>query len=63
MSVQLMKSKKEFTELAQIKEEEEDGKFSKLNSIMSMTSELFEIEEEAKMAGSLETSRKISSDP
>ena len=57
MSVQLMKSKKEFTELAQIKEEEEAGKFSEHNSIMSMTSELFDVEEEAKMAGSLETSR------
>ena len=57
MSLQLMKSKKEFTELAQIKEEEEASRFSKLNSIMSMTSESFDVEEEAKMAGPLEASR------
>ena len=53
-----MKSKKEFTELALLKENEDTSKFSKLDSIMSMTTELFEVEEEVKVAGLLDTSRK-----
>ena len=57
MSVQLMKTKKEFTELAVVKEIEEAKQFSKQSSIMSMTSELFDVEEESKVAGLLDTGR------
>ena len=62
MSVQLIKSKSEFTELAMLKEKEDANKLSK-HSIMSMPSELFEGEEIAKMAGLLDISRTINSDP
>ena len=52
-----MKTKKEFTELAVVKEIEEAKQFSKQSSILSMTSELFDVEEESKVAGLLDTGR------
>ena len=58
-----MKTNKEFAELALVKENEEASKFSKQNSIMSMTSELFEVSEEAKVAGSSDTSLQKKSEP
>ena len=51
MSVYLTRSRTEFTALALIKEKEDSGKISNHHSILSMPSELFECEEETKMAG------------
>ena len=59
MSVQLLKSRAELITLALVKEKEEGGKISTQYSNLSMTSELFEGEEETKMAGLLNISRTI----
>ena len=65
MTVQLMKSREEFIELALLKEKEEreESKLLTHHSIMSMTSEQFECDEERKMEGLIDISRALKSDP
>ena len=65
MTVQLMKSREEFIELALLKEKEEreESKLLTHHSIMSMTSEQFECDEEQKMEGLIDISRALKSDP